>query len=448
MQGSSRTHFTILLAVLLMAGCRQVKPVVNPYTKPSSPLITSDLPPNHAEVVTFYGLGDWGTGDSLQKAIAIALGQNIRDIPKGRTVRPFVLGLGDLIYTHGLLRGWVYRDSAVTKLEKTFGTKYASIRYGHSETDSASVDFYVVAGNHDYDDHGILSKKKNWGDVFHLETTAEHEYDNFHYYPIQHISFRDSDDSTEYKALSSEMTRDIHLPETIDIGAPAGTDPPITIIALDTQRLLRLNRKIRKADNSEDKTKYKNFFQQHLDSLEVFLQQAQDEGNWPVVIGHHPVRTHGPHGSWRTWEDWLLNGFPILYSVPRSLVAYFFRKPQDTDHVDYRSMIDSLTTNQNGPGILQKYCAIYVAGHEHSLQLLEIDGTTYQIVSGSAAKLSKVDHHGDTHFSHQAYGFVRFDVTKDDMWIRFYAVDVTTPDNPTYRVTETFRITKPTLECR
>ena len=73
--------------------------------------------------------------------------------------------------------------------------------------------------------------------------------------------------------------------------------------------------------------------------------------------------------------------------------------------------------------------------------MLQLGESSYQIVSGSAAKHSPVGEGDDTYFSHDTLGFVRFDVTKDALWIGFYEVDAKAPD-PTAMPTATFQLTR------
>ena len=83
--------------------------------------------------------------------------------------------------------------------------------------------------------------------------------------------------------------------------------------------------------------------------------------------------------------------------------------------------------------------SFYVSGHEHSLQFLEIDQNHFQIVSGSAAKLSAVTHKQDTYFSHAAPGFVRFDVAQNEIWVEFFQVN---ENNGVYNSTGLFKVSK------
>lgn len=408
------------LLVLLLVGCSDVKP----FIRDDSPLITSDVPPDHAEVVTFYALGDWGTGDENQKAVAQALREDVIAIPSGRKIAPFALGLGDNVYKKGLPIGWCHPE-VVLLLDKTFGDIYADVTY-----QDTSLVFHVVPGNHDY--AVALFKTKAWGDVFHLETTAEATYPSFKYYPIDHAAIADSDDQKEYDALRRQDPYEITLPEAL----PLIPDAPLTIVAIDTQVLLDLYRK-------------KNLPQveKHWRRLRELLEAGGPE-DWKIVIGHHPVRTHGRHGGFTTLEEWIWSGshdvipsylrpFTVIWGpVLLSLIDKLFVKHhQDTDDANNRRFRDALAQ------ILKAHDALYLAGHDHSLQFLHVDRRAYQIVSGSAAKKSPVKHKEDTLFSHEALGFVRFDVTKTALWIQFYAVDVKQA-GPWATVTASFKLTK------
>jgi len=54
-----------------------------------------------------------------------------------------------------------------------------------------------------------------------------------------------------------------------------------------------------------------------------------------------------------------------------------------------------------------------------------------------AAKVSGVTHKSETIFSHSAYGFVRFDITDEKLWIEFFEVNV---ENEEMNSTALFKI--------
>ena len=65
--------------------------------------MTTSKPPDGPDVLTFYALGDWGTGDASQRRVGKALAIELDSLAPGRRVAPFVLGLGDNVYQKGLV---------------------------------------------------------------------------------------------------------------------------------------------------------------------------------------------------------------------------------------------------------------------------------------------------------------------------------------------------------
>lgn len=394
----------LFLIVTLWQGCSDSqpflrKPLPDHAVQPGDP----NLRPDHAEVLTFYVLGDWGTGDQNQKAVAKGLRENVATIPGGRRLRPFVLGLGDNVYEVGLAEGW---DNPLTTelLEETFGHVYSEVKY-----QGQPLLFHMIPGNHDHS--GEPGGKNGWGDVIHQETTAEKMYPNWKYYPIDPSKNSDTDDSTNYRALKQEDILRLAVPEKLQIE----TDGSVAILALDTQVLLDLYER-----NDEA------LLETHWQQLESLLAE---EANWKIIIGHHPVRSHGKHGGFRSAFWWIP---PIaLVTIVDKL---FVKSGQDLDHAANKQFQEDLVA------IMKKHqVSFYLAGHEHSLQFLEIDRERFQIISGSAAKSSGVTHAGDTFFSHSARGFVRFDVVQTEAWIEFFEVDVKTNK---HHPTGLFRILK------
>ena len=94
---------SLICLLLFLAGCSDTRPFIRKAAPDD--LVQPGRPedrPNHQNVLTFFALGDWGTGKGEQKAVAAALGKNVGEIPPGRKVAPFVLGLGDNVYEKGL----------------------------------------------------------------------------------------------------------------------------------------------------------------------------------------------------------------------------------------------------------------------------------------------------------------------------------------------------------
>lgn len=413
-----------------------------PHVREDSRYLVEADPPTGSHVTTFYALGDWGTGEEQQMDVAQALEHDLLQLDSDRAVPPFVLGLGDNVYEYGLLSGW-NNPITTSLLKSTFEEPYSRLRWRDEP-----IDFHTVPGNHDYA-AGMSTKMREvgYGDVVHQETTAEGLYENWHYYPLSYPGKPDGNDEAEYDhirevgsrvlaagVLPEWMTR----PEVVDIPDAA----PMTALAIDTQGLIE--RPAESGDPVNDPT------WRTLDSL-----LAASDQPWKFVIGHHPVATYSLHGSYRTLDNWLWTGsggrvssqaegaritllttgvfIGALISPAGWLAAglglalpalsvvgdHIIQNPQDTDHWRYREFADSLEH------VLAKHDAIYLSGHDHSLQLIDLSGRAIQVVSGSAGKESWVASSApDLHYSAGKPGYARFDVTDQVIWMRFCTVDV------------------------
>ena len=70
---------------------------------------------------------------------------------------------------------------------------------------------------------------------------------------------------------------------------------------------------------------------------------------------------------------------------------------------------------------------IFIAGHDHSLQLNVVSDSLLQVVSGSAAKTTFVNPGEETIYSYANHGFARFDITPSEVWIEFVDLDENSP---------------------
>src|SRR5688572_9150019 len=108
-----------------------------------------------------------------------------------------------------------------------------------------------------------------------------------------------------------------------------------------------------------------------------------------LLATHHPFKSNGPHGGYFTIKQHiftftdrrenLLIPLPVIgsvYPIARSV----FGTPQDIKHPNYQNMITQIMgAVQDHPHV------IMVAGHEHTLQLIQDSSYNY-IVSGSGSK--------------------------------------------------------------
>ncbi|MFQ5823285.1 MAG: metallophosphoesterase [bacterium] len=393
----------LILSIMLLQACSDTKPFIRKILQGDP-----NQRPNNPEVITFYALGDWGTGNKHQEAVAEALRENVSKIPKGRKISPLVLGLGDNIYSKGLPEGW-NNPKVHQLLEKTFGQIYKDVQYEGRE-----LVYYMIPGNHDHG--GKPGGKNGWGDVIQQETMAEKLYEPYwRYYPIDPAKNADTNDSTDYHTLKEQDIFSLTLPEQININE----SKTIAIVAIDTQVLLKLYSQ-----------KDFKMVRRHWERLESLLEEEVD---LKIVIGHHPLKSHGRHGGFRPLVEWTWSGttgfikpwwirpltFIWLPFLSTSIDKLFLKLNQDLDNSAYKHFQHDLIQLMNLYNV-----KIYLSGHEHSLQFLMIDNNHFQIISGSAGKLSPVTHKNDTLFSHTSPGFVRFDITTNEIWVEFFQVDI------------------------
>lgn len=145
-------------------------------------------------------------------------------------------------------------------------------------------------------------------------------------------------------------------------------------------------------------------------------------GNRPVVVlGHHPLATHGPHGGFFGWEDhifplrriapWMWIPVPFLGSIYPLARWHLNSNDQDINGPNHRKYIERMYS------IFEQYPPLlYAAGHEHSLQVMD-GGDRAELIlvsgAGSAKKKSVVGHGRNTLFAHEHSGFMVIDFTGD-----------------------------------
>jgi hypothetical protein len=124
-------------------------------------------------------------------------------------------------------------------------------------------------------------------------------------------------------------------------------------------------------------------------ALAASLQAAGDRQT--VVLGHHPLRSGGPHAAVYGWKEHLfpLREFgrslwiplPVLGSI-RPLVRALGASEQDIPSAANQRMRESI-----GRGLAAKPPLLFAAGHDHSLQLLRGGaGARFHIVSGAGSE--------------------------------------------------------------
>src|SRR5205085_417756 len=102
-----------------------------------------------------------------------------------------------------------------------------------------------------------------------------------------------------------------------------------------------------------------------------------------------------------------------IYPIARGV----FGTPQDLKHPDYTNMVHDIEeVTKTHPHV------IFVAGHEHTLQLLK-DTSNYFIVSGAGSKTSRVSKSKRSLFVAQKTGFATLEISKNkNVRASFYTV--------------------------
>lgn len=187
----------------------------------------------------------------------------------------------------------------------------------------------------------------------------------------------------------------------------------VRIILLDTQWILhRYDKPLYPGTSTAEETE-KIF----LDSLATALQQARARN--VIVAAHHPFMTYGEHGG---FFDWKAHLFPLRQFHPQlwvplpvagsvvPIARQLGVSRQDLSNTHYANMIANIERV-----FAQSPPLAYVAGHEHSLQVLRKKSAPYYLISGNGilnhnSALSRGPH---TIFASPRNGYMRLDVLQD-----------------------------------
>ncbi|NOT52951.1 MAG: BamA/TamA family outer membrane protein [Chitinophagaceae bacterium] len=207
-------------------------------------------------------------------------------------------------------------------------------------------------------------------------------------------------------------------------GCPGPVEIPladdVTLIAFDSQWWLHQYDKPEIESDCKCKSK---------DELVTQIRDIAVKNSKKLIIlaCHHPFKSHGPHGGYFTLRQHLfpladLNKklmipLPVLGSV-YPLSRGVFGSPQDLKHPNYANMIDEITNAVTGVA----KNVVFVAGHEHNLELIR-EGNYNYIISGGGCKTNPVSKSKGDGFSTQAEGFAVMEVsTNKNVTINFYTV--------------------------
>src|SRR5258708_28322289 len=145
-----------------------------------------------------------------------------------------------------------------------------------------------------------------------------------------------------------------------------------------------------------------------------------------ILACHHTFKSNGAHGGFFTWKQHVfpftdiipslyipLPGIGSIYPISRSV----FGSPQDLKHPFYAEMISAVEK------VAKKYHnLIFVAGHEHCLQLTQDSSYSY-IISGGGSKHNRVSKSKKTPFATTLNGFSVLEISNNkNVRVSFYTV--------------------------
>ncbi len=309
-----------------------------------------EVPPSpqvnpHAEAVV-YLIGDAG----YTKPQDPLLGQLKRDIRKrAEQAHVVVAFLGDNIYDRGL-HPPSHPDHAedVGRLEVQIDVLRG--------TDATGI---FVPGNHDwgYGDERGLDQLRRQAD--HLAATA---------------------------------LDGVHVGMMPEAGCPGPHALPVgrsvLLVMIDTDFWLR-------DDDPADGCEHRSTDAALAGLRRILSENTGGDGRHVVVLGHHPLKTYGPHGGYFGLKDQFFPGtnlwaplyipLPFLYPIARN---------SGISAQDLSSGRNAEMREQIGEalGEIPNYNIVYAAGHDHNLQVFEGReyGVDYILVSGAGSKLTNV----------------------------------------------------------
>lgn len=424
---AARLAVTLAAAVAVAgwpAGCSHVAPYYRESSGLVAPWVADD-----AIVARVLFIGDAGEPNPAGEPALEALAMAVNQLPERTTV----VFLGDNVYERGMPEPAPTPDAAEQAAVAAAEILVSPIFQTRAEAERI-VDAQVavvrgngaraifVPGNHDWDQ----SNPGGWQRILALQAYLEL------------LRARDGVDVALLPAGGCPGPVRVTLQDALDL------------VLLDTQWWLSHTpaETPRPAHNPTDCPQVTEAAV--LEALSAQLDAAARAGRRAVVAAHHPLATRGAHSGfvdgWThlfplrvvrhyvpVYVEWL--PLPVLGSAMVGVRACCSPSAQDTSNRVNRHMRASLlgvlaAAARDGAAPLA-----FVAGHDHSLQVLESDqGPPVMVVSGlgSAARASEVGHDDRTLFAHAdgaRPGFVQLDLLRDG-GARLAVLEYAAPQQP------------------
>jgi calcineurin-like phosphoesterase family protein len=189
----------------------------------------------------------------------------------------------------------------------------------------------------------------------------------------------------------------------------------LRLVIIDSQWFLQ-QMPFHKVGTFTDKSKKETakIFYQKMDSI---LSFSKKNGEQVILAAHHPLFSNGEHGKEKKFFVALIRYTPFQVF---GLMGLNRLNSQNMAHPRYKNWKNNILS------IINKYDNIlYVSGHDHNLQYLQINGADY-IVSGAGSKVSKIKSkkHNAKGSYDNATAFVRIECYQDNTFRVFFEIDL------------------------
>ena len=196
-------------------------------------------------------------------------------------------------------------------------------------------------------------------------------------------------------------------------------DTAVTLVIFDSQWWLHAYEKPGIESDCDCKTN-----EELLTQLEDII--TRNSKKLVLIACHHPFKSNSVHGGYFTLKQHIFPfteikrnlyiPLPVLgsiYPIARSV----FGTPQDLSHPNYTNMINQVTD-----AVKAHPHVVFVAGHDHGLQLIQDSNLNY-IVSGGGCKIQRVSKGRGALFAESIRGFAVMEVSVNkNVTVSFYSV--------------------------
>lgn len=192
------------------------------------------------------------------------------------------------------------------------------------------------------------------------------------------------------------------------------------IVVFDSQWFLQKGEKPGLKSDCSSKTEEQ--FYKELSSI-----LWENKSKLVILAAHHPLISYGIHGGYFTlkqhifpftdWKPDLWIPLPVMGSI-YPIARGVFGSPQDLPYPAYANMITKIEK------IVAPYSnVLFVAGHEHNLQLIK-DKEHFHIISGAGSKKTRISNGKDLLYKAESFGFATLNISKNkNVQIDFYTLD-------------------------